>query len=80
MRNKNFMGIKFRRQHIIGNYITDFVCVSKKLIIELDGYHHLDISEDDKVRTDFLAAKGYTVLRFWNNEIINNLDAISEKL
>src|SRR5512140_907244 len=65
---KDQLGITFRRQHAIGPYIADFCAPSKKLIIELDGSQHLDQAESDAERTDFLASKGYRVLRFWNSD------------
>ena len=68
--------IHFRRQHAIGIYIVDFCSVRQKLIIELDGGHHLEQEEYDNERTTYLAAKGYRVLRFWNNDVLQNLDAV----
>lgn len=64
--------IHFRKQHAIGSYIVDFCAPRKKLIIELDGSQHLEQKEYDQERTAFLNAKGYKVLRFWNNEVMNN--------
>lgn len=69
-----FPNIHFRRQHQIGNYIVDFVSVKNKLIIECDGGGHT--KEKDKNRDNFLTSKGFKVLRFWNNEIYNNLEAV----
>ena len=71
LRNKQ-MGVKFRRQYQITPYIVDFVCLTEKLIIELDGGQHNE--QDDKKRTSYLKNQGYKVLRFWNNEIIENLE------
>ena len=70
------LGFNFRRQHAIGNFIVDFVCIKKKLIIELDGSQHLEQAEYDKERTAFLNAKGYKVLRFWNHDVTNNIDSV----
>ena len=70
------MGVKFRRQHAIGNNIPDFVCIQKKLIIELDGSQHLEQEEYDAERTSFLELKGYRILRFWNNQIMNDIEAV----
>lgn len=70
------LGVNFRRQHAIGPYIADFCCVKKKLIIELDGSQHLDQTADDNERTAFLASKGYRVLRFWNNGVLQDLNAV----
>ncbi|MFL9842175.1 DUF559 domain-containing protein [Sphingomonas sp. ST-64] len=83
LRAKRFDGIKFTRQVVIGPYIADFVCRSRKLIIELDGATHDDASRDDQ-RTTFLEGQGYRVVRFWNNDVMTNLegvlDALSEAL
>ena len=70
------LSVNFRRQHAIGNYIPDFVCIQKKLIIELDGSQHLEQEEFDKERSAFLKSKGYRVLRFWNNDVVNNIDSV----
>ena len=69
-------GIHFRRQHAIGNYIVDFCAPRQKLIIEVDGGQHLDQEDYDAERTAYLESKGYHILRFWNNEIENDLEAI----
>ena len=71
-------GVGFRRQHAIGNYITDFCAPSKMLIIELDGSQHLDQEKYDSERTAFLEAKGYRVLRFYNNDVVKNIDKVLE--
>jgi very-short-patch-repair endonuclease len=73
-------GIKFRRQHPIGHYIVDFVCLERKLIIELDGGQHALPEEiwNDKERTDWMEKEGYTVLRFWNNEVLTNMEGVLE--
>ena len=68
------LGYKFRRQHQIGSYIVDFVCLEKKLIVECDGGQHNE--EVDKERTDFLQKEGFKVIRFWNNEISENLEGV----
>jgi len=66
----------FRIQHAIGSYIVDFVAPRKKLIIELDGGQHLDQQEYNADRTAFLESKGYRVLRFWNNDVTNNIEGV----
>lgn len=68
--------IHFRSQHAIGNYIIDFCAPRRKLIIELDGSQHLEQEEYDTERTAYFEAKGYRVLRFWNGEVLNNIDAV----
>jgi len=66
----------FRRQHAIGPYITDFCAPGQKLIIELDGSQHLDQEEYDAERSVFFESKGYRVLRFWNSDVMNNIEAV----
>ena len=68
--------IHFRNQHAIGNYIVDFCAPRKKLIIELDGSQHLEQKEYDEERTKYLELRGYRVLRFWNNDVLNKLDDV----
>lgn len=70
------LGVNFRRQHAIGIYIPDFICIEKKLIIELDGSQHLEQEEYDKERTKYLEAQGYKVIRFWNNDVMNNIEGV----
>ena len=79
---KQLCCMKFRRQYIIENYIVDFVCLEKKLIIELDGgQHNLESTRlKDKERDDFLKSKGFIILRFWNNEIFENMDGVLETI
>lgn len=68
--------IHFRNQHAIGNYVVDFCAPRKKLIIELDGSQHLEQAEYDAERTALFESKGYRVLRFWNNDVMNDLDTV----
>jgi very-short-patch-repair endonuclease len=75
LRNDQF-GVNFRRQHAIGPYIVDFCCPARKLIIEVDGSQHLEQQDYDAERTAFLHARGYTVLRFWNGDVLNRLEAV----
>lgn len=78
LRNNQFHELKFKRQVPIGNYVADFVCEIHNVIIELDGGQHneLDNIEKDKQRTEFLENKGYKVIRFWNNEVDNNIEGV----
>ena len=69
-------GFRFRRQHAIGNYIADFCAPRKKLIIELDGSQHLDQEEYDEERTAYFESMGYKVLRFWNKDVMNNIEGV----
>ena len=80
LRNKQLLGIKFYRQYSIGYYIVDFYCHQYKLVIELDGGQHNEKSRkayDDK-RTQFLNGQGIVVLRFWDNDVINNIKGVLE--
>jgi len=82
LRNRQFYGYRFLRQYCIGNYIVDFICKEKKIIIEIDGGQHnqrADINYD-KIRTDYLSTKGYNVIRFWNNDVDNNIEGVYQKL
>lgn len=74
----NLWGVHFRRQHIIGQFIADFACLSHKLLIELDGgYHQLPEQQiSDKERTEWLENKGFKVIRFNNEAIFNNLERV----
>ena len=67
--------IKFRRQHPLGPYIVDFVCMCRQLVIEVDGGQHLQCEKDRK-RDQWLQVQGFCVLRFWNNEVLANLDGV----
>ena len=78
LRNKRLGGYKFLREYVIGNYIVDFICRDKKLILEIDGSQHMDAVVYDQVRTECLIANGYMVLRFWNNEVFNNIQGVLE--
>jgi len=71
-------GVHFRPQHAIGHYIVDFCTPRRKLIIELDGSQHLEQERFayDEERTAFLKSKGYRVLRFWNNDVTNNIESV----
>ena len=80
LRNRRFQNLKFRRQLPVGNYIVDFVCMSIKVIIELDGSQHMDSKNYDDERTAFLESQGYQVIRYWNNEILGQTDSVLESL
>jgi len=71
------LGVTFRRQHAVGNYILDFCSPKAKLIIELDGSQHLEQEEYDEERTKYLESLGYKVIRFWNNDVTNNTPALA---
>ena len=82
LRGKKVWDVKFKRQVPIGNYIVDFCSQRKKLIIELDGGHHVKNFNKilDREREIYLKAKGYTIIRFWNNQIDNNIEGVLEKI
>ena len=80
LRHRKISDIKFRRQYLLGSYIVDFICCTHKLIIEVDGAHHKEQIEYDFVRTQFLKAKGYNVLRFWNHEILMQIDDVLARI
>lgn len=69
-------GHKFKRQQPLGRYIVDFVCFETMLVIELDGGQHAEQVNEDAERTRWLASQGFRVLRFWNNEVIENMDGV----
>lgn len=73
-------GFKFRRQQPIGRYIVDFFCPESKLVVELDGGHHASQIQADQRRTEFLTKAGYRVLRFWDNEVLTNTEAVLQKI
>ena len=73
LRDRRFFSVKFRRQHPLGPYITDYACIEHKLVIECDGGQHGIQIEKDATRTQFLEKIGYKVVRFWNNDILENL-------
>lgn len=74
LRDRRLAGLKFPRQHPIGTYVVDFVCLEKNLIIEVDGGQHG--SQVDAKRTSFLQAEGFCVLRFWNPEVLTRLNDV----
>jgi type I restriction enzyme R subunit len=82
LRNRQFKGKKFRRQHAISNYIVDFYFNECKLVIELDGKFHTpgEAKDNDAARTALLNELGITVLRFWNEEVINDPAKVLEKI
>ena len=76
LRAHRMKGVHFRNQHAIGKYVVDFCAPRRKLVIELDGGQHLEQDKYDAERTLFLESKGYRVLRFWNNDVMNNIDGV----
>jgi very-short-patch-repair endonuclease len=80
LRCRQISGLKFRRQHPFGDYILDFVCLENKLVIEVDGGQHGQQAGYDKNRTQKLRTAGFRVLRFWNNEVLKEIESVKEKI
>ncbi len=80
IRNRQLHGWKFRRQVPIDLYIADFVCQQLKLVIELDGGQHAEATLYDARPTEYLQSKGYRVVRFWNNEVLQNTEGVMERI
>ena len=80
LRNKQLKGLKFYRQYSVGPYIMDFYCPSSLLAIELDGSQHLETKEYDDRRTDFLQHRGIRVIRFWDSDVLQVTDAVTEAI
>ena len=80
LRAHRFMGLKFKRQKPIGNYIVDFICFEPPVIIEADGGQHVDNTAYDRRRDRYLQSQGFSVLRFWNNEILRETNAVLESI
>lgn len=80
IRRNSLEGIKFKRQHPIGPYIVDFVTLENMLVVEVDGGQHNEplMMEEDKERTAWLEKKGYRVLRFWNTDVLTNIEGVYE--
>jgi very-short-patch-repair endonuclease len=79
LRDRRLSGFKFRRQVPLGPYIVDFLCVGAKLIVEADGSQHAE-SVRDNIRDAYLANQGWKVLRFWNNEVLQNREGVLETI
>ncbi len=80
LRSRQIHNYKFRRQMPVGPYIVDFACMSAHLIIELDGSQHAENTDYDRRRTAALEAQGYQVIRFWNNDVLENFDGVLEAI
>jgi very-short-patch-repair endonuclease len=76
LRGRRMRNVKFRRQHPIGPYFADFCSIERRLVIELDGSHHADLSQEDENRTSFLKSRDYRVLRFWNDQVLADVDEV----
>lgn len=80
LRDRRMAGMKFRRQHPVPPYVLDFYCDEARLAIELDGGQHAEQVRRDAMRSEFLAAQGIKVLRFWNNEVLSQPEAVAEAI
>ena len=78
LRGNRFGGMKFRRQVPLGPYVVDFLCERARLVIEVDGGQHAERRDRDDVRSEWLNARGYRVLRFWNGDVLENPDGVLE--
>ncbi len=76
LRRRQIHGLRVRRQHPIGPFLADFACTERRLVVELDGGQHVLRKDQDCMRSRWLGQKGYQVLRFWNNDVLTNLDAV----
>lgn len=76
LRGHRFYNVKFKRQQPIGEYIVDFICFKEQLIIELDGGQHTEQREYDESRSNWLRSQGFKIIRFWNNEVIENIEGV----
>jgi very-short-patch-repair endonuclease len=76
LRLKQFYGMNFRRQQPLGSFIVDFVCLDRKLIIEIDGGQHAEQREKDTARDAWFRTEGFTVMRFWNHEVLQNIAGV----
>ena len=79
LRSRQILGLKFRRQHPIGNYIVDFACLERKLVIELDGGQHSG-DKQDKERDAWLENEGFKVIRYWNDQVLRETEAVVEDI
>jgi very-short-patch-repair endonuclease len=79
LRSRSILGFKFVRQEPIGPYVADFACRERRVIVEVDGGQHAD-SERDVARDRWLTDQGYRVLRFWNNDVMSNIDGVLETI
>jgi very-short-patch-repair endonuclease len=79
VRNRQVEGAKFRRQHPVGRFVVDFACVEVRVVLEVDGGQHADCGAD-VARSAWLAAQGWVVVRFWNDDVVERLDGVAERI
>jgi very-short-patch-repair endonuclease len=80
LRMRQLAGNRFRKQHPIGEFVVDFVCMERRLAIEIDGGQHAESTAYDARRTKSLEAGGYRVLRFWDSEVLQNIEGVKEEI
>jgi very-short-patch-repair endonuclease len=80
LKAKRLEGWKFRRQEPVAGHVADFLCYEARLVIEVDGGQHADDADRDEQRTRAIAAEGFRVVRFWNNEVLENIDGVLEAI
>src|SRR5580704_17768193 len=82
LRRSPVLGTHFRRQEPIGPYVVDFACMASRLVLEVDGSQHAEgpVAETDRARTQWLESEGYRLLRFWNNEVTQNIEGVLESI
>ena len=80
LRGRRLLGLKFRRQHPLGTYIVDFYCPAQRLVVEIDGEIHRYQADQDQARTQEFEDYGFSVIRFWNHEVEQNLDAVLDTI
>jgi len=80
LRQKQLEGFKFRRQQPIDNFIVDFVCLEMRVVVEVDGGQHAGEKDKDNERGQYLERNGFKVLRFWNNEVLQNIQGVLEMI
>src|SRR5262245_12491440 len=76
LRRKQIGGVRFRRQYRLGQYVVGFVCLPARLVIEVDGGQHGVMQDQDRRRTEWLEGERFAVIRFWNNEVLGNIEGV----
>ena len=80
LRRRQIEGARFRRQAPIGPYVVDFACFAERLVVEVDGGQHAHQQDRDTARTAWLETQGFRVLRFWNHEVLGNIEGVAERI
>ena len=80
LRRRGLQGRRFRRQVPVGQYVVDFLCEEARLVVEVDGGQHAERTAEDAARSRWLSTKGYAVLRFWNHDVLANVEVVLETI